>query len=346
MKLKEVALTLVQEKTNPRISVRVGDRGAGLTLVALYRKLLDKYLPSFLEALKQEGPVNKVAALSRNWGNKAYVQVNIAEALAQEKAKPKFAEVLKKFLSEIKNTETVPYNFDKNTKFKIYKIKLNSRLNPSAKADIAIYDVIDPNIGLIVAEVVEDATGVSKKGIAAFQKLSGETQRAAQPQRPKLATFRGKKGYWITTSGGRRVFIEESKFKSYQKWTKWSKVGKQITKAGAVGLGLGVLAGAASGAFIFKALSSAATKVPAGKIIESIFQGQRASFKELLGARAKAATAAESKMATGKIFAKIGNSFAGAGKLLAITGVGLWAANALMAATVRKESAPGKRKKR
>ena len=85
-----------------------------------------QFVNSFLEALKQEGPVNKVAALSKNWGDKAYVQVNIAEALAQGKAKSKFAEVLKKFLAEIKNTETVPYNFDKNTKFKVYKIKLNS----------------------------------------------------------------------------------------------------------------------------------------------------------------------------------------------------------------------------
>jgi len=300
---KEVALTLVQEKTNPRISVRIGDRGAGLTLVALYRKLLDKYLPSFLEALKQEGPVNKVAALSKNWGDKAYVQVNIAEALAQGKAKAKFAEVLKKFLSEIKDAETVPYNFDKNSRFKVYKIKLNSRFNPSAKADIAIYDVVDPSIGLVVAEVVEDATGVSKKGIAAFQKISGETQRAAQPRQPKLATFRGKKGYWITTSGGRKVFIEEDKYKSYQRWTKWSKVGKRITAAGVLGLGLGVLSGAIGGAMLGKALSSAATRVPVSEILKNIMHGQQASFKELLEARAKAATAAESKLVTGKIFA-------------------------------------------
>jgi len=338
-KPKEVALTLVQEKTNPRISVKMGDRGAGLTLVALYRDLLDKYLPDFLKALEQEGPVDKVAALSKNWGNKAYVQVNIAEALAQGKAKPKFAAVLKKFLNEIKNAETVPYEFDPKTKFKIYKIKLNSRLNPAAKADIAIYDVVDPKIGLVVAEIVEDATGIAKKGVATLQKIAGEeAQRAAQPRQPKLTTFKGKRGYWVTTSGGRKVFIEEDKFKSYQRWTHWSKVGKRMTAAGVTGLGLGVLAGSVGGAMLGKIAGIKLFGGPEVKgALEHIGEAAGSSFKELLQARMKAASKKEAQIATSKILVKIGKEFSEAGKLLAITGIGLWAANALAAALIPKK---------
>ncbi|RLI53953.1 MAG: hypothetical protein DRP09_14425 [Candidatus Thorarchaeota archaeon] len=59
-------------------------------------------------------------------------------------------------------------------------------------------------------------------------------------RKAKLTTFRGKRGVWVTTKTGKRVFIEEKNIKAYQKWTNDEKVSRKIMNVGggiaAVGL--------------------------------------------------------------------------------------------------------------
>ena len=45
--------------------------------------------------------------------------------------------------------------------------------------------------------------------------------------RTKITTFRGKRGTWVTTKTGRRIFIEEKYIKAYQKWTNDEKVSEK-----------------------------------------------------------------------------------------------------------------------
>jgi len=63
------------------------------------------------------------------------------------------------------------------------------------------------------------------------------------PRQPKITTFRGKKGIWVTTRAGKRVFIEEKNIKAYQKWTNDERVSKKISTIGAGIAAVGLIGG-------------------------------------------------------------------------------------------------------
>ncbi len=62
-------------------------------------------------------------------------------------------------------------------------------------------------------------------------------------RKPKITTFRGKRGIWVTTRAGKRVFIEEKNIKAYQKWTNDERVSEKISTIGAGIAAIGLLGG-------------------------------------------------------------------------------------------------------
>jgi len=63
------------------------------------------------------------------------------------------------------------------------------------------------------------------------------------PRQPKITTFRGKKGIWVTTKSGRRVFIEEDRILAYRVWTEAEKAQRTVDLLGVGAAVTGVVGG-------------------------------------------------------------------------------------------------------
>ncbi|RLI41450.1 hypothetical protein DRO59_06890, partial [Candidatus Bathyarchaeota archaeon] len=59
----------------------------------------------------------------------------------------------------------------------------------------------------------------------------------------KITTFRGKRGTWVTTKTGRRIFIEEDRIKTYLMWTNAAKAQRAVDLLGVGALVTGVVGG-------------------------------------------------------------------------------------------------------
>ncbi|RLC34564.1 hypothetical protein DRH14_02650 [Candidatus Shapirobacteria bacterium] len=60
---------------------------------------------------------------------------------------------------------------------------------------------------------------------------------------PKITTFQGKRGTWVTTKTGRRVFIEEDRIKTYLMWTNAEKSKTTVARLGTAAAVTGIAGG-------------------------------------------------------------------------------------------------------
>ena len=231
-----LGIVAAPKNANPRVTSFVGPRAIGLGVVVAFRDIFSRHKEEILRALRQSGSVDKVAQAYRRLGDTVWIQANYAQYCvkrAQERSVPEALDaVFKRIEEEIKRAKPQDFRFEDKSA-KLFALHLTSRFTPTTESNAAftLFDMVDPRSGLIFLEVAVDRAGLSQS------KLFEQFKRAAKPK-ARIVTWRGKRGAWVTTKTGRKVFIEEKKIRWFRNWTFVGGTGVLGATAGAASLGL------------------------------------------------------------------------------------------------------------
>lgn len=172
--VKKVGFAFALNRINPRYSVFFGKRGGALASLATHPAIFEMYREKALEALRADGPVDKLAAAYRPLGDIGYVQSNFAEYVARGTAGPHVKEVFDALSKALREEPPVDPLLIFETELKTFRIWLNREFNPTRQenAVLALFDIVNAKNGLIISEIVVDKAGVVKKGVALVEKLT------------------------------------------------------------------------------------------------------------------------------------------------------------------------------
>ena len=215
-------IVVAPKNVNPKVTSFVCPRGIGLGVFVTFRDAFLKRKEEILRTLRRVGSIDKVAHVYQKLGDVTWIQSNYAQYCVKRFNKERVPQALHEIFSqieeEIKRTEPQDFVPERGEAIKLFAIHLTSRFTPTTESNAALtlYDIVDTDSGLIFFEVAVDRANLTQhKLLEQFKRATDEEEVRAL----KIVTWRGKRGAWVTTKTGQKVFIEEEKIRQYRNWT-------------------------------------------------------------------------------------------------------------------------------